>query len=407
MKILVKLYLKDLLRNKMLGLMVLLVPIIFYPLIYWGVTQFLMIKAGFSDSREITLRYTIGTNDYMPLEDSLRTVKNLILEKSENGKIGKKRMYLKVSSLKGLPSYTVFMDSSNSTHKEFYPRIENKLISFYEIQKQELILKEGFEPEYFDAFNIEAKNTEGGHEVIRKMLSLLIPLMSVISIISSAAAASVEMTSGHMEDRTAETSLTTPVKRESVIISKLITVNIYALLAGTVNFVFLVAFIVAIFKSLLSGVSEDMIGFSWNEVFSLKIIMIILISLVLTSFFVSIIFVTASGFASKRKEGSVMISPFTALLTYLPLVMVIPAIDPNIFIAATPVLNISFSLKLLIENNTDWLFLTETALFSVFWLFVVYKFFFPFLIEEEVLLGYSGSSLTKKIKIKWSRWKKL
>lgn len=403
MKTLVKLYLKDLLRNKMLGLMVLLVPVIFYPIIYWGVNQFLMVRAGFSDSRELTLSYTNATNDFFKLEDSLKTVKNLILEKSKTGTSG---MFLNVSSLDGLPFFTVLMDSSNSTHKEFYPRIENKLISFYESEKQELITKKGFEPEYFDVFRIEARNTEGGHEIIKKMLSLLIPLMSVISIISAAAAASVEMTSGHLEDRTAETSLTLPVKRESVIISKLITVNIYALLAGTVNFVFLVAFIVTIFKSLITGVSEDITGFSWSEVFNLKIIIITAISLILTSFFVSIIFVTASGFASKRKEGGVMISPFTAFLTYLPLVMVIPAIDPNIFIAATPVLNIAFSLKLLIENNTDWLFLTETALFSVLWLFIVYKFFFPFLTEEEVLLGYSGSSLTKKIKIKWSRWKK-
>ena len=406
MKTLVQLYLKDLLRNKMLGLMVLLVPIIFYPLIYWGINQFLMVKTGFSDSRKLTLSYTIEQDEFLQLEDSLMAVKNLILERTDNSDTGKDRMQLIVSNKGGLPLYSVIMDSSNSNHKEFYPRIENKLIGFYETKKKELIENKGFENEYFDVFQIETRNSEGEHEIIRKMLSLLIPLLSVISIISAAAAASVEITSGQSEDRTAETSLTLPLKRESVIISKLLTVNIYALLAGTVNFVFLVVFIITIFSSLITGVSEDMTGFSWSEIFSLNIIIIALISLLLTSFFVSVIFITASGFASKRKEGGVMISPFTAFLTYLPLVLVIPAVDPNIFIAATPVLNISFSLKLLVENNTDWIFMAETALFSILWLVIIYKLFFPFLVEEEVLLGYSGSSLTKKIKTKWSRWKK-
>jgi hypothetical protein len=382
--------------------MVLLVPIIFYPLIYWGINQFLMVRSGFADSRSSEINYVIESGEYSAIVDSLKSVKNLSVIKGGYSGSEKKPIFLNVSRQDGLPRYSVHIDSSNSVHTEFWPRIELKLRNFYETEKLRLIEEKEYDPEYFRVFNIESRNTEGDHEVVVKVLSLLIPLMSVISIIASIAAASVEITSGHSEDKTSETSLTVPVKREIIIISKFITVVIYGMLAGTVNFVFLISFIMSIFKTFLDKIADDLTGFSWDQIINLRIASISLVSLLLTSFFVSVVFITASGFASKRKEGSILVSPFTAVLTYLPLVLVIPAVEPNIFIAATPVLNISFTLKLLIENNTDYLFISETVFFSILWIYLVYKFLFPFLLEEEVLLGSSGSSLTKKIKSKWS-----
>ncbi len=405
MKILVQLYLKDLLRNKMLGIMVILVPFIFYPLIYWGINQFLIVKAGFEQNRITTLRYSIKESAYSSLTDSLKAIRNLSVQ-PYSGENEKNPIILEIDQKYDLPKYIVHIDSSNSAHSRIWPLIESKLRNYYEKEKLSLIHDKGYSPEYFNVFNIQTHNTEGDHEVIIKVLSLLIPLMAVISIIASIAAASVEITSGHTEDRTTETSLTVPQKREVIIMSRFVTVVIYGMLAGAVNFIFLISFILSLFNTFIEKMSNDITGFDWGHIINLKIIAFCFISLLLTSFFVSIILVTASGFASKRKEGSVLVSPFTALLTYLPLVIVIPAVEPNIFIAATPVLNISFTFKLLIEKNHDIAFMLQTALFSCMWIFLVYKFFFPYLLDEEVLLGSSGSSLTKKIKGKWNKWKK-
>ncbi len=402
MKILVKIYLKDLLRNKMLGLMVLLVPVIFYPLIYWGINQFLMVRAGFAESRTVTVDFYPAAGKYNTVEDSLTALKNIIAIRSLPEQSDNDHIYIKIDELDGLPYYTVRLDSSNSAHMQFYPLIEEKLLEYYGTQKNALISQSGYDPGYFSPFTIEPRNTEGDHEVMTKVLSLLIPLMSVISVIASVAAASVEITSGHSEDKTMETSLTVPAGREKIIIAKFITVVIYGMLSGVLNFIFLISFIITLFKTFLDAVASDIAGFDWAQVINLRIMSISFLALLLTSFFVAVIFVTASGFASKRKEGSIFVSPFSALLTYLPLVLVIPAVEPNIFIAAAPVLNISFTLKLLIENNSDWIFISETVLFSVLWIFFVYRFLFPFLLEEEVLLGYSGTSLIKKIKSKWS-----
>ena len=143
--------------------------------------------------------------------------------------------------------------------------------------------------------------------------------MAVISIISSVAAASVELASGHSEDKTTETTLTLPMDRKQLILSKFFTVVIYGMLAGIVNFILLVVMIIVIFKNMIGQIEAGLADFDWSLILNFRTVTISFVSLLLIAFFVSLIFVTAAGFASKRKDGSILVSPFSAIITYLPL----------------------------------------------------------------------------------------
>ena len=406
MKTLILIYLKDLLRNKMLGIMVILVPIIFYHLVYWGITQFLMIRSGFEESRKLNLYYKINDPGFSSLKDSISSIDNFVPVQTELHEASKDGITLFISRLNELPRYEVFMDSSNAVHKSFYAGLEKKLTAYYQTELEKLISDKNYQKEYFRVYNIESVNIEGQDEIVTKILSFIIPLMAVISIISSVAAASVELASGHSEDKTTETTLTLPMDRKQLILSKFFTVVIYGMLAGIVNFILLVVMIIVIFKNMIGQIEAGLADFDWSLMLNFRTVTISFVSLLLIAFFVSLIFVTAAGFASKRKDGSILVSPFSAIITYLPLVIVIPAIEPNIFIAITPVLNIAFALKLIIANDLNIMFISEAVIFSLIWVILMYRFLFPFLLEEEVLLGYSNTSLIKKIKKKMNRWKK-
>jgi len=406
MKILISLYLKDLLRNKMLGIMVILVPIIFYPLMYWGITQFLMVKSGFEESRKVNLYYRIDDPGFSSLKDSIASISGFVPLESNEPETENNGISLIITRLNDLPRYEVFLDSSNAVQKSFYGGLEKKLIAYYKTELEKLMDDKNYQKEYFKVYNIESVNIEGQDEIVTKILSFIIPLMAVISIISSVAAASVELGSGHSEDKTTETTLTIPADRKDVILSKFFTVVIYGMLAGLVNFILLVTMIIVIFKNMIGQIEAGLADFDWGLIMNFRNISISFVSLVLIAFFVSLIFVTAAGFASKRKDGNIMVSPFTAVITYLPLVIVIPAIEPNILIAMTPVLNIAFALKLIISNDLNMIFIAEAVAFSFIWVIVLYRFLFPFLLEEEVLLGYSNTSLIRKIKLKMGKWKK-
>jgi hypothetical protein len=405
MKTLVSIYIKDLLRNKMLGLLVVLVPLIFYPLLYWGITQFIMIKSGFEESRSLPLYYSIADGAYSDLKDSILALKGFVPEEVSSIPHENDGISLKVSVRSGLPAYEVYMDSSDTFHKNYYSLLEVKLRNYYETELNELVQDRNYRREYFKVYNIEPVNVDG-EEVIAKIMSFLIPLMSVISVISAASAAAVELTAGHSEDRTTETTLTVPLERKHIITAKFITVVLYGIIAGLINFSFIIFMMIFIFKTMISGLEKGFASFDWSSIINFTNFSISIGSLVIVAVFVSLIFITAAGFASKRKGGNILISPFTVLITYLPLVVVIPAIEPNIIIAATPVMNISFVLKQIIAKDVDTVFVTESVLFSLLWIIAAYRFLFPLLLEEEVLLGYSNTSLLKKIKYKMKPWKK-
>ena len=290
MKILISLYLKDLLRNKMLGIMVILVPIIFYPLIYWGITQFLMVKSGFEESRKVNLYYRIVDPGFSDLKDSIAAIRSLVPVETAEPETEKNGISLIVTRLNELPRYEVLLDSSNAVHKSFYGGLEEKLTAYYQTELEKLMTDKNYQKEYFRVYNIESVNIEGQNEIITKILSFIIPLMAVISIISSVAAASVELGSGHSEDKTTETTLTIPADRKDVILSKFFTVVIYGMLAGLVNFILLVTMIIVIFKNMIGQVEAGLADFDWGLIINFKNLSISFVSLVLIAFFVSLIF---------------------------------------------------------------------------------------------------------------------
>ncbi len=407
MKTLVIIFLKDLLRNKMLGLMVLLVPLIFYPLIYWGITQFMLLRTAFSENTVITVKYHSETSEFDDLKDSLSAINNLIIEPGFFKQANTDNIHLTVQSQQGLPYFEVYVDSSNSSLLNMSAQIEKSLSKYYRSSVYRIVKENDYTPEYFQVYNIEMNDTEGDESVvvILKILSLLVPLFSIMSILGSCVAASVELASGHSEDKTSETTLTLPVERKVIMISKFISVSIYGILAGSLNFIFLTVFMMQIFRSFMGIIDQGIAGIGWSKIISFNTLFFSFVSLCLTAFFISLIFVTAAGFASKRKEGSVLVSPFMAAVTYIPLVIVIPALEPGILISAVPVLNVAFAMKLIISGDINTLFIIQTAIFSFLWTFTAYRYILPFLLDEEVLMGYSDTSLAKKIKGKLFKWK--
>ena len=124
------------------------------------------------------------------------------------------------------------------------------------------------------------------------------------------------------------------------------------------------------------------------------------------SHIMSLIFVAAAGFAKTRKESNILITPFFMAFMMMSYVVVIPAIEPSLVISMVPVLNIAMMIKLLLVNDVQLVFFGEAILFSLIWMFLLYKLLLPFMLEEEIILGNSNTSLIKQIKGRFAKWKK-
>lgn len=406
MKTLIKIYLKDLLRNKYTTMMVILVPVLLYPMLYWGITQFLMVKSGLTDNQEINLSLDIRSEKFSSIKDSIATIHNFKITETSNEDFNKEGIYLIVDEVDSLPHYTIHLDSTNSIQKQFFGKLKVKLSDYYDLQLGGRIDASDYDTDYFDTFWVVKHNIDGEYEIMTKILAMMIPLMSIITIIAGIGTGAVELTAGHTEDKTTETTLTTALPRKIIIMAKLLATNIYGLTAGILNFLFLTFVITQIVNTLMVQFVNKQLEFDWSLILNLRITLITLLSLLVMSHMMSSVFVAAAGFAKTRKEGNILITPFFMAFMMMSYVVLIPAIEPSLVMSLIPVLNIAMMMKLLIVNDIQVIFFIETILFSLVWMFLLHKLLLPFMLEEEIILGNSNTSLIKQIKGRFAKWKK-
>ncbi|MBN2789413.1 MAG: hypothetical protein JXR69_04435 [Candidatus Delongbacteria bacterium] len=406
MKALILIYLKDLIRNKYTTLMIILVPVILYPTLYWGITQFLMVKSGLTDNQEINLSLDIRSEQFLSVKDSIATIKNFIISETSDEDFNKNSMYLLVNQVDSLPFYTLHLDSTNAIQKEFSEKLKVILSDYYDLQLGQRIDLSPYDKDYFNTFWVIKHNIDGEYENMTRILSMIIPLMSIITIIAGLGTGAVELTAGHTEDKTTETTLTTSLSRFKIIMAKLFATNIYGLIGGILNFSFLTFVIIQIINTLMMQFAGKSLEFDWSLIFNFRTISITFLSLTLMSHIMSLIFVAAAGFAKTRKEGNILITPFFMAFMMMSYVVIIPGIEPGFIFSVIPVLNIAMMIKLLLVNDFQILFFAQTVSFSLIWMLMLYKYLLPFMLEEEIILGISNTSLLKQIKGRFARWKK-
>lgn len=397
-----KLHLKELLRNRNLIITTILIPILLYPMLYWGVTQFFAIKAGFSDNQKIDISVNYEGDKFLSFNDSLKTIDNINLvpvkQKEDNN------LTINIGELYGLPHYTIDIDSTNSIQVEFFGKIEKKLKSYYTTQLKNKVDSSAKPEEYYQVFELRDKNIADKNEIMTKLLAMLVPMFAIMSILAGASTSAVEITAGEKENKVTETLFVTPLNRRKILLAKILVSVTFAFVSGIINFFVLGAVMVQAFQfffAMLGKISG--MTFDPGSFFTFHIIFVILLSVLLVSILGSVIFISIASFAKNKKEANVMISPAMSLLMFSSYIIIIPAIEPDFLISMIPVLNIAFALKSIIANNYQYTYLLSVLGFSLLHVALVFKILLPILEDEEVILGTTNLTLFQKIKLRWKK----
>ena len=115
-------------------MMVILVPVILYPMLYWGITQFLMVKSGLTENQEINLSLDVRSENFSSIKDSIATVHNFKITEISDEDFNKQGIYLIVDEVDSLPYYTIHLDSTNSIQKQFFGKLKVELSDYYDLQ---------------------------------------------------------------------------------------------------------------------------------------------------------------------------------------------------------------------------------------------------------------------------------
>ncbi len=398
-----KLHIKELFRNNYIILTSILIPLFLFPLIYFGFTQFMMLKQGFFDNQKVAVYLDFQTDKYQDIKDSLEKIDNLEFLKSRRLE---PYVAINVQAENQLPKFTIYTDSTNSVELSYVSNIKSILSKYLNQKIEAKAHLYNDSASFYQVFNIKSNDINSKNEFLMKIFAMLIPMFSIISIIAGAGMSSIEITAGEKENKAVETLFVTPLSRKKILSAKILVTATFALISGIVNFIIMVVVLLQIMKFIFKMLDKTKalnLNIDYSMLFDLKIAFIVIFTLVLLALMSSIIFVTVAFFAKTKKEANVVLSPVSTILSFLPFIAIIPALDTNLGYSLIPLANLSLAIKMVIMNDLNYLFLTSTIVVSCIYLYLVYQLLLPMMEDEDVILGSNNLSLKDKLKRRFKK----
>ena len=190
-----------------------------------------------------------------------------------------------------------------------------------------------------------------------QMMSLLLPMLTIMFLFSGAMAIGPESIAGEKERNTIATLLVTPVKRSHIAIGKVLSLSVLSLLSALSSFIGIITSL----PKLMQSNDIDM------SIYSLADYAQILFLLFSTVFVIVGIIAIVSAYAKNLKEAGTLIMPFYIITILVGLTSMLGSgPSTNVFAYLIPIYNTVQSLTAILtfETNT-WLYVLISILANI------------------------------------------
>ncbi len=227
-----------------------------------------------------------------------------------------------------------------------------------------------------DPFKVDSKDFSSKEETTGMLIGYVMPFMMVISVLMGAFTVAVDVSVGEKERGTLETLITLPVKNIEMMVSKFIAVTVIALFSVAINLLSFGGIGIYLYKS-VEMASKFLGGFKLTNFIPSVILMVIL--LILFSFFVSAVCLCVDFTAKSVKEANNYTTPLMLIMMTGAGMSVIPGVKLTYVYAMIPILNVSLLIKDLFMLKFDATMITvvfsATLIHTVIAVFVMSKVF--------------------------------
>ena len=196
-------------------------------------------------------------------------------------------------------------------------------------------------------FEIKRENIASQEQSIGSILGMILPFMLIISLLMGTMYPAIDATAGEKERGTLETLLTLPVKNHEIIIAKFLTVAFMGIASAFLNMISMAVMILYVVKLMSAEVAGNM-GFNLKNFHVATFVpaMIVTILAVLAfSLFISAVTMCITAFAKSYKEANNYITPLTLVVMLTGYIGFIPNIELTRNMALVPVANICLMIK--------------------------------------------------------------
>ena len=227
-------------------------------------------------------------------------------------------------------------------------RLENRINAYKAKISQERLERLGIDLTLFEPIVLVERNIASDQEMIGKMAGGILPYVFILFGFLGCMYPAIDLFTGEKERGTIETILTTPVPRWKILTGKMMVVALSGFMASVFGILGLYL------ASAGLGDVDESISTTINQLFTPKsLISMMVLILPLVIFFAGLI-IPIAIYAKSFKEAQSMASPLNILVIFPAMVGMFPGIAYSITTAFIPVVNVVLATKEILAGTLDW-----------------------------------------------------
>lgn len=404
----------DIFRDKKTLFMMVVLPILLYPLMVVGMT---MLMSAITMNQQETV-YKISMED-VPAKDALKALCQEQMEmepEDENRALTYELEFVELAQLedesgkmtqeealqnKLIEAYVTYDAKQDKTYIVHYlgasdesqtaERAMLDLLELYEkrLQSEKLAQLSLDEDEIMHPVHYKSENMSSNEQTMGNVMGQMLPMMIIVSIMMGAMYPAIDVTAGERERGTLETLLTLPVSNFELIMSKFLAVSVIACVSAFLN----VLSMGAAFGFMFSYMAESVGGLEINLASFIPAVLFTILVMLFFAMFVTAVSMCVCIFAKSFKEANNYISPVMLVFMFASLVTMVPGVELDAGTAAIPIVNISLMIAKLFTFTYDYALLGIVLLSNVVYSLLAILVLGRIYNSEEVLFAEGMTSL--------------
>lgn len=400
----------DLLRDKKTLIMMVVVPLLLYPLIMMASILFSSSIAAGMQSKEYRValieKNAGGGYDSDRLrelitdtEDELEyrlTVADIPSAECESALMEETvNAYVEVTKKDtgdGVKQvFTIYYLSSNTASSTAADMLSEKLKLYSRQVSEQMLTELGLAPQLLlDPVETAFQDKSANEERVGSILGMVLPMLMVTSILLGAFYPAVDTTAGEKERGTLETLLTLPVGNAELITGKFLAVSTVAVASAVLNLVSMVFMSLYLYLVVQSDEAQSL---QVNLTDFIPALLIVLLCVVTFALFISAVTMCVTTFAKSFKEANNYATPLMLVVMFATFVAFVPDLEFTGLLAAVPVVNISLLISNILVFKYSFANIMIVLVTNIAYAALAILLLARLYDSEELMFGESGTGL--------------
>lgn len=412
-KTLVKKEILDVFRDKKTVIMMLVVPVLLYPLIFIGaMTVVSMISSGMEKQ---TYRVAVDAQDEGAFLQKLEQAKEELQTQGSDDESSEAERdteeatyelvlidadsisdyeealnaeeidaYISGQMQDGRMQYDIYYLSS-VTNSSYAKSIVMDIFDEYkEEMTKEKIIEAGLDVhEILEPVGYEGEDIASSEQSLGSIIGSILPFMLIVSLLMGTMYPAIDTTAGERERGTLETILTLPVTNRQLIVSKFLTVAMIGIISAMLNIISMGG--IAFYMYQIMDLQSDAQAFDLMQF--VPALLVCILAILAFSLFISAVTMCVTAFAKTYKEANNYITPLMLVVMFVGYIGFIPNIEFNQTMAMMPVANICLLIKNMLIFKIDYALIAIVLISNVAYAFFAILFLSKIYDSEAILFG--------------------